>query len=361
MILFNATLQLVGWGFAIHTSIFLGGFLLCYLFFLIKNSVKERHQFAESIQKAIFFGAGVTILPLILLAWLVHSGVTLQLLFFNIFDVPSYDTSVMYHNMLMKVVNATLFMIMNPLLSFGLILYFTSAIKAFFSEKLKTHCIDNLIGLFVVVGMVSIIVLPPKIYPPYLIDIAPFMAIGAARAFYGWQKTKGVEKTLELKSTKISTKLHAHRARILLFGLCIFVIVSGLALYEPIGVYYPANWNDEYKSTQAVVNYIRTHTQPDEKIFTIDHMFAALAPRRIVGDVSTGIQIRSAWHLDGFPYASPQEIINLMRKGEGKYVIMDPNTSRALEKWTPDLFDYIMNAYTVEKVIEDIEIMGRAS
>jgi hypothetical protein len=303
----------------------------------------------------------VAILPIILLAWLIHSGVTLQLLFFNIFDAPSYDTSLVHHNMLMKVVNTTLFMTMNPLLSFGIILYLISAIKAFFLERLKTHCKDNLIGLFVVVGVVSITILPPKMYPPYLLDIAPFMAIGAARAFYGWQKTQGIVNTLELKPTKISTKLYAHRAHILLFGLCIFVIVSGLALYEPIAVYYPAEWTNKYKSTQAVVNYIRTHTRPDEKIFTIDHMFAALAPRRIVGDVTTGIQIRSAWHLDGFPYESPQKIINLMRNGQGKYVIMDPHTFRTLQKWAPDLLEYIMNAYTGEVVIAGIEILGRAS
>ena len=364
IILFSTTLQLVGRSFVVPTSIFLGGFLLCYLFLSIKNRVEEKCQFKESIRKAIFFGVGTASLPLILLVWLIHSGVTLRLLIFNVLDVPSYDTSIVYHEMAVKWVNAVLFVLMNPLLTVGITLYIASAIKALFSDRRKLHGIDNMVTLFIAIGSIGIFILLPKFYPVYLIDVVPFMAIGAARAFSLAWKTQGLSKDSRLKSTKTSIKMGAHLRQMLLFGLCVLVIVGAVVAYYPVAVHDPAFvglGKTSNETTQAVVDYIRTHTRPDEKIFTIDHIFAALSQRRIVGDVSTGLQIRSAWRLDEFPYASPEDIIVLMCNGEGKYVIMDPHTSRTLKQWAPNLFDYIMDAYTVEVVIEDIEIMRRAS
>ena len=364
IILFSTTLQLVGRSFVVPTSIFLGGFLLCYLFLSIKNRVEEKCQFKESIRKAIFFGVGTASLPLILLVWLIHSGVTLRLLIFNVLDVPSYDTSIVYHEMEVKQLGGVLFMVMNPLLTVGIILYIASAIKALFSERRKLHSIDDMLRLFIAIGSISIFILLPKFYPVYLIDVVPFMAIGAARAFSLAWKTQGLSKDLRLKSAKTSIKLGANRRQMLLFGLCALVIVGAVVAYYPVAVSDPAFrrlGKTSNEVTQAVVDYIQTNTRPDEKIFTLDHIFAALSQRRIVGDVSTGLQIRSAWRLDEFPYASPEDIIVLMCNGEGKYVIMDPHTSRTLKQWAPNLFDYIMDAYTVEVVIEDIEIMRRAS
>lgn len=363
VILLSTTLQLVGRGFVIHTSIFLGGFLLCYLFFSIKNRVEEKCQFKESIRKVVFFGVGMASLPLILLVWLIHSGVTPRLLLFNVLDVPSYDTSIVYHEMEVKQVNALLFIVMNPLLTVGIILYIASAIKALFSKRRKLHSIDNMLRLFIAIGSISIFILLPKFYPVYLIDVGPFMAIGAARAFSLAWKTQGLSKDLRLKSTKTSIKMGAHRRQMLLFGLCALVVVGAVAAYYPVAVSDPTFvrlGKTSNEITRAVVDYIRTNTGPDEKIFTLDHIFAALSQRRIVGDVSTGLQIRSAWRLDEFPYASPEDIIVLMRNGEGKYVIMDPHTSDTLKQWAPDLFEYIMGVYTVqEKVIDDIEIRRR--
>ena len=361
MILFSTTLQLLGWGSVIPTSIFLGGFLLSYLFFLIKNNVEEKRQFKESTRKAIIFGVGMVSLPIILLVWLIHSGVALPLLIFNTLDVPSYDTSIVYHKMLVKQANAVLFAAMNPLLTVGVILYIALAIKAFFSERQKLYSIDNMLGLFIVIGSLSITILLPKFYSVYLMDVVPFIAIGAARAFSQFWRTQGLVRDLRLRSTKIPIKMKARRRQMLLLGLCMLVIIVSITFYYPLAVYSPVEWKDNYESTRAVVDYIRAHTRPDEKVFTINHIFAALSQRRIVGDVSTGIQIRSAWHLNGFPYATPQKIIDLMHKGEGKYVIMDPVTFNELEHWAPDLLEYIMHAYTVEKVIQDIEIMRRTS
>jgi hypothetical protein len=266
--------------------------------------------------------------------------------------------------MIVKQTFGVLFMAMNPLLMVGLFLYIALGVKDFSSRKHRLYDVDNLLRLLTIVGALSIFLLLPKFYPAYLIDVVPFMAIGAARGFSQAWNNRGVSKGLRVKSAKISVTISEHRVRALLCVGCIIIVGGSAVVYNSYVAFEPTlkrlgKTNNEI--TDAVVDYIQVRTKPDERIFTIDHIFAALSQRRIVGEVSTGIQIRSVWQLDECPYAGPQEIIALMRNGEGRYVIMDPHTSKTLKNWAPDLLDYIISAYIVEKVVEDVEIMGRTT
>lgn len=116
---------------------------------------------------------------------------------------------------------------------------------------------------------------------------------------------------------------------------------------------------------REVGQYINERTSPDEKIFAIP-MFAVEADRRIVFDISHPLAYISTADdpTGGYdPYditPSITEIINYLDHHEVKYMAVDFRTKGIfISGRHPELRDYILENYTVEKSIGDVDIYAR--
>lgn len=114
--------------------------------------------------------------------------------------------------------------------------------------------------------------------------------------------------------------------------------------------------------------YVNERTSPDDEIFTGVSIFAVEANRRITFDISHSLAYLSSVDdpMGGHdPYditPSITEIINYLEQHKLKYIIADPRTKAIfISERHPDLRDYILENYVIEKSIGNVDIYARKS
>lgn len=116
---------------------------------------------------------------------------------------------------------------------------------------------------------------------------------------------------------------------------------------------------------QDVGRYVNERTLPDDEILAIT-MFAVESDRRIILDISHPLAYMSSDDdpTGGYdPYdltPSITEIINYLVEHEVKYIVACPRTkSLFISDRHPELRDYILKNYTIEKSVDNVDIYAR--
>ena len=116
-----------------------------------------------------------------------------------------------------------------------------------------------------------------------------------------------------------------------------------------------------------VGRYVNERTLPDDEILAIS-MFAVESNRRIILDISHPLAYIPSVDdpTAGYdPYdltPTITEIINYLKQHEVKYIVAGPRIRGLfISDRHPDLRDYILENYTVEKSVDNVDIYGRMS